>query len=112
MGKMGRQRTASLRRADWEYTSDHASVSAAQIMKMRREQLSMGQGELAGKIGYTNPNFVSMLEMGWSRVPLDKIGKIAEALHLPPHWFSERVLAARSNTDGDGFHKFLLDQVK
>lgn len=67
----------------------------------------MGQGELAGKIGYTNPNFVSMLEMGWSRVPLDKIGKIAEALHLPPHWFSERVLAARSNTDGDGFHKFL-----
>ena len=55
----------------------------------------MGQSELAFKLGYTNPNFISMLETGHSFVPLDKAPAIAEVLRIDTAWFVERIMAQR-----------------
>lgn len=92
---MARLRTATPRKADWTPTRDHTVVTPAQIVRDRREQLGMGQSELAFKLGYTNPNFISMLETGHSFVPLDKAPAIAEVLRIDTAWFVERIMAQR-----------------
>ena len=92
---MARLRTATPRKADWSPTRDHTAVTPAQIVRDRREQLGMGQSELAFKLGYTNPNFISMLETGHSFVPLDKAPAIAEVLRSSTAWFVERIMAQR-----------------
>lgn len=102
---MARMRLKTPRKADWSPTDDHARVSPGQIIKDRRQQLMLQQGELAYKLNYSNPNFISMLEMGWSKVPIDKAPLIAEALHMPVHWFIERVLADRDETN---FYAYLF----
>lgn len=101
-----RKSSTAPRKADWTPTSDVARMAPAQIVKERREQLALSQGELAAKLGYANANFVSMVEMGWSRVPLDKVGALARLLRLPEVWLMERVLATRIGLDGAGYYAF------
>lgn len=104
---MSRKKTSPApRKAGWSPTGDVTQMSPAQIIKERREQLGMSQGELARKLGYTNANFISMLEMGWSKVPLAKVGLMARVLHLPEVWLMERVLALRIDQDGAGYYAF------
>jgi transcriptional regulator with XRE-family HTH domain len=94
------------RKAEWTPTDDVAKMTPAQIVKERREQLAMSQGELATRLGYSNSNFISMLEMGWSRLPLAKVQQVARALHLPEVWLMERTLAQRISQDGVGYYSF------
>jgi transcriptional regulator with XRE-family HTH domain len=94
------------RTADWTPTDDLTRMAPAQAIKERREQLALSQGELAQKLGYTNANFISMLEGGWSKVPLAKVGLLARVLGLPETWLMERVLAGRIEQDGAGYYAF------
>lgn len=104
---MSKRKTSTApRKAEWTPTGDVARMAPAQIVKDRREQLAMTQGELAARLGYTNANFISMIEMGWSRVPLNKVGEIAQLLHLPDLWLMERVLASRIEQDGAAYYAF------
>jgi hypothetical protein len=47
-----------------------------------------------------------MIEMGWSRVPLNKVGDLARILRLPDIWLMERVLATRIEPDGAAYYGF------
>lgn len=106
---MTRMRTLTPRKANWEPTDDVAAMTPAQIIKLRREQMGMQQGELALLLGYGNPNFISMLEMGWSFVPIAKAPEVAEVLRLPKHWFVERAMAT-STAKECGLHAFFYGQ--
>jgi ribosome-binding protein aMBF1 (putative translation factor) len=98
---MSRKKTKSgPRAADWTPTDDLTKMAPAQAIKARREQLALSQGELAQKLGYTNANFISMLEVGWSKVPPANVGLLARILGLPEVWLMERVLAGRIEQDG------------
>ncbi len=101
-----RKNPSAPRKAEWTPTGDVSRMSPAQIVKERREQLLMSQGELAAELGYANSNFVSMIEMGWSRVPLGKVGDLARVLRLPDVWLMERVLATRIEQDGAAYYGF------
>jgi transcriptional regulator with XRE-family HTH domain len=104
---MSRKKSSSgPRRAGWTPTDDVTQMAPAQIIKERREQLRISQGELAARLGYGNSNFISMLEMGWARVPLAKVGPLARVLGLPEVWLMERVLANRIGLDGAGYYAF------
>jgi transcriptional regulator with XRE-family HTH domain len=104
---MSRKKSASgPRRAGWTPTDDVTRMAPAQIVRDRREQLKMSQAELAARLGLANPNFISMLEMGWARVPLAKVGPLARVLGLPEVWLMERVLANRIGLDGAGYYSF------
>jgi transcriptional regulator with XRE-family HTH domain len=67
----------------------------AEIVSTRRSELSLTQTELAKKLGYQNVNFVSMLESGKSKIPLEKTIDIADALEMDRQWFVEVVLRQR-----------------
>lgn len=42
------------------------------------------QRDIATEIGYENPNVVSMLKTGQTKVPMNKVGPLAKALGLDP----------------------------
>jgi transcriptional regulator with XRE-family HTH domain len=51
------------------------------------------QQEVAIKLGYSNPNIITMFKQGTTRVPLDKVVPLARALDLDPgellrEWFA------------------------
>ena len=66
-----------------------------QIVAHRRQELRLSQTELAGKLGYTNVNFISMVEGGKSKVPLERSIDFAEALEIDVKWFIEQVMRDR-----------------
>lgn len=102
---MTNPKTTTPRKAGWERTDNPAEMSPAQIIKDRREQIGMSQGELARRLDYSNANFISMIEMGWSFAPLEKVPEIAEILRLPTHWLIERVMAG-GMARGSRLHAF------
>lgn len=62
------------------------------IIAQRRTELQVSQTELSKKLGYRNPNFISMIEKGTSRTPIDRAVEFARALEMDPCWFLEMVL--------------------
>lgn len=65
------------------------------VVAQRRRDLQLTQAELAKRVGYSNSNFVSMLESGKSKVPLEKAGDIAAAIEVDPKWFVELLMRER-----------------
>ncbi len=44
------------------------------------------QGEIAAEAGFANPNMLTMLKQGATRVPLDRVPALAQALDCDPAW--------------------------
>lgn len=66
-----------------------------EIISHRRTELGISQSELARKLGYSNANFISIIESQRSKVPLDRSVEFAEALEIDAKWFVERVMRDR-----------------
>jgi transcriptional regulator with XRE-family HTH domain len=54
-----------------------------ELIKEKRELAGMTQLELAQKLGYESPQFVSLIERGLSKAPYELIGKCVVILGLP-----------------------------
>jgi transcriptional regulator with XRE-family HTH domain len=54
-----------------------------ELIKEKRELAGMTQLELAQKLGYESPQFVSLIERGLSKPPYSLIGKCVVILGLP-----------------------------
>lgn len=44
------------------------------------------QGEISSEAGFANPNMLTMLKQGATRVPLDRVPALAKALDCDPAW--------------------------
>ncbi|MEQ8600149.1 MAG: helix-turn-helix transcriptional regulator [Devosia sp.] len=42
------------------------------------------QAEIAGEAGFTNPNMISMIKSGATRIPLDRVPALAKSLDVDP----------------------------
>lgn len=45
------------------------------------------QTEIAEEVGFEKPNVISMIKQGKTKVPINKIGKMAKALNVDPIFF-------------------------
>ena len=63
------------------------------FIKKRREKLGLSRRELAQKLGYKWPTFISMLENGAAQFPVHKWREYADVLSTPRHQFLRLVLA-------------------
>lgn len=61
-----------------------AATKMAHFMQRRLQELEgeISQTEIAHKLGYPKSNIISMFKTGETKVPLDKIPALAEALHV------------------------------
>lgn len=50
------------------------------------------QAQIARELGYEKPNIITMFKQGKTRIPLDKIGPIADALEINPALLLKKVM--------------------
>ncbi len=54
-----------------------------ELIKEKRESAGLTQSQLAQKLGYDSPQFVSLVERGLSKPPYEMIGKLVVLVGLP-----------------------------
>ena len=64
----------------------HADTRMAKYVKRRVLELkpTKSQAEIAQQAGYTNPNMITMIKQGSSKVALDRVPTLARALEADP----------------------------
>lgn len=58
-------------------------LQLGELIRECRHKIGMSQKELANKLGYTQPVFVSLIENGGSKVPLQTLGELIVMLQIP-----------------------------
>lgn len=65
------------------------SVTKVSVAEFLRQQIALSdksQREIATDVGYQNPNVITMIKQGHTRLPIDKVGLFAKALGLDPRY--------------------------
>lgn len=64
----------------------HSETRLAKFISKRIDELkgTKAQVEIATQAGFTNPNFLSMLKAGSSKLPIDRVPDMARALDADP----------------------------
>lgn len=68
------------------------SKTVGKMIKRKREGRKWSQKDLADKLRYNSPNFITMLERGNATFPLEHWEKFAEALEISKEYFLRCVL--------------------
>ena len=54
------------------------------FLKKRREQKNLTQKQMSDQLGYDNPQFISLMENGHSKVPVDIVPQLCKVLSVKP----------------------------
>ena len=67
-------------------TKPHADTRLAKYVAQRIAELAgrKTQAEIAAEAGFVNPNMLSMIKSGASKLPLDRVPQLARALDCDP----------------------------
>jgi transcriptional regulator with XRE-family HTH domain len=63
------------------------------LLSLQRIRIGLGQSAIAKKLGYVNVNFISMLESGSCKIPVNKVDALVDAYQISPE-FSLVILQA------------------
>ena len=53
------------------------------FIKQKREQKHLTQKQMSDLLGYENPQFISLMENGHSKIPLNILGQLLSILSIP-----------------------------
>lgn len=56
----------------------------AEFIASRQLMMGMTNKDVAEAVGYANPNVISMIKKGQTKLPVEKVSKVAEALGADP----------------------------
>lgn len=62
----------------------HNGSNVATFIAGRIETSGQLQKDIAEKVGFEKPNMITMVKQGKTRLPIDKIGPMAQALEIDP----------------------------
>lgn len=71
------------------------STALAKIFKTLRENAGLTQREVANKMGYTTPQFVSNVERGIAMPPIKDLPKLAKMYNTNPGYIFDHVKDAK-----------------
>lgn len=63
------------------YSKVHKTIGG--IVRKHRIEAGLTQIELAEKLGYESPQFVSLFERGHSKIPVEALGRMVAVLKIP-----------------------------
>jgi transcriptional regulator with XRE-family HTH domain len=80
-------------------TGPHADTELAKFVDRRVLELryKKNQNEIATIAGFTNPNMLTMIKQGRSKLPLDRVATLAEGLEVDPKYLLRLVLLQHGN---------------
>jgi hypothetical protein len=61
-----------------------STSKVARFIERRIEETGQKQKDIAYKVGFEKPNVITMIKQGKTRLPLDKVGLMANALETDP----------------------------
>lgn len=61
-----------------------SSMDIGRVLQEQRKKIGLSQGDVAKQLGYVNINFISMIESGKSKIPVNKIDSLVMAYQLRP----------------------------
>lgn len=70
------------------------NIELSKLIKEYRLKTGLTQAELADKLGYDTPQFVSIIERGLAKVPLNVIGQLIIILDIPERKIIKLLTAA------------------
>ncbi len=73
--------------------AQHRRKQAGEWLKERRSAAGLSQIELAARLGLKYYTFISQVENGFGRVPIDNMEAWARALDVDPAEFTRRLLS-------------------
>jgi transcriptional regulator with XRE-family HTH domain len=56
------------------------------LISRQRIRIGLGQSAIAKKLGYVNVNFISMIESGSCKIPVNKVDALVNAYQLGPEF--------------------------
>lgn len=62
----------------------NSKTRVAPFISDRIDYLGIRQKDIARKAGFEKPNMITMIKQGRTKLPLDKVGLVAEALEVEP----------------------------
>ena len=68
------------------------TVTVAEFLTATLATCGKAQKDVAQEMGYENPNIITMLKQGLTKVPLNKIGGLAKALAVDPVFLFRMVM--------------------
>lgn len=68
------------------------TIHIGQFLKEKRESKGLTQAQVAEKLGYGSPQFISNIERGISRVPLKSLKSFMQVYDLDPEQIIELLL--------------------
>jgi hypothetical protein len=68
------------------------AVSVAEYLEKAIDFSGLTQRELAEAVGYTKPNIISMMKLGQTKIPIEKVPAFAKALGVDRAHFMRLVL--------------------
>lgn len=60
--------------------------AVGRVLSEQRRRVGLNQGDIAKELGYVNINFISMIESGKSKIPVNRIDDLVAAYQLPPEF--------------------------
>lgn len=73
-------------------TTEKRHTSVAEFLAGQIALSGMQQNDLAKELGYDKPNIITMFKKGMTKLPLNKVGPMAKALHIDPVHLLRRVM--------------------
>ncbi|MGM0695133.1 MAG: helix-turn-helix domain-containing protein [Pseudomonadota bacterium] len=64
----------------------------ADFIVRRQAEIDVTNRELADAVGYHNPNVITMIRKGRTKLPVDKVQQFATALGVDPVWLLRHVM--------------------
>ncbi len=62
------------------------SQEIGSVLSRQRKRVGLSQADIAKAMGYVNINFISMLEAGKSKIPVNRIDDLVDAYQMNPEF--------------------------
>ena len=78
------EETATMAASKVEFKADGQDIGL--ILSRQRNRCGLSQSDIAKKLGYANVNFISMIESGKSKIPINRVDELVAAYQLAPEF--------------------------
>lgn len=89
----------------------HERHTVAQYLTLLINNSEKTQRQIAQEIGYTKPNIITMFKQGLTKLPLEKIGPLANALEIAPDDLFFKVMSEYMPETFEALSPFLCGQM-
>ncbi|MBV5326525.1 MAG: helix-turn-helix transcriptional regulator [Chlorobium sp.] len=66
--------------------TNYTKEELGRILSEQRKRVGRSQGDIAKALDYSNVNFISMIESGKSKIPINRIAVLVDAYSMSPEF--------------------------